>query len=372
MKYTYILLISLSFLNCRNNESKLDQNLESQTDTNEIIITKAQFESEQMLLDTLKHVDFSSSIQATGMIDVPPKNKASVSTFIGGYVTKTPLLVGDQVKKGQSLVSLKNPEYVEMQQKYLEIAEQLSYLKSEYNRQKTLYDEQISSEKKFLKAQSAYKSSLATYNGLRKKLQMINIDPKAVEQGHITSTINLYAPISGHVAKINVSNGTYVSPNDVVLEIVDMDHVHLELSVFEKDVMHIKKGQKIIFKIPEASPDLYEAEVHLVAATVDEKSRRVKVHGHVDDEDKNFVVGMFVEADIVTEQTSKLALPKDAVVDIDGNAYILVLEQKENDVFHFKKTKIDIGLQDENYIEILNPKSLENKQILIEGIGMLL
>src|SRR5690606_22996412 len=122
--------------------------------------------------------------------DALPIYKSSVTSFIGGYVTKTPLLIGDKVNKGQLLVTLENPEYVEIQQNYLEVAEQLNYLKSEFTRQKTLYNENITSQKNFLKAESTYKSNLALYNGLRKKLQMMNLNPSSVEQGQISSTIN--------------------------------------------------------------------------------------------------------------------------------------------------------------------------------------
>ena len=249
MNKIYILLFSLVLVACGNSEKTTELVPETETHNDDITITKAQFEGEKMAFGTLAEYDFNETVKVNGMIDVPPKNKSSVSTFTGGYITKTPLLVGDSVKKGQLLVTLENPEFVELQQNYLEVSEQLNYLKSEFNRQKTLFDEKITSEKNYLKAESAYKSNLAHYNGLRKKLQMLNLNPSSVEQGRIASTINLYAPISGHVTKVNVSNGTYVSPSDVIMEIVDIDHIHLELLVFEKDIMQIKKDQKIEFTI---------------------------------------------------------------------------------------------------------------------------
>ncbi|WP_138432412.1 efflux RND transporter periplasmic adaptor subunit [Winogradskyella algicola] len=372
MKYIFILLFSLLLLACGNKENNTGTVDNTTTKSNIITVTKTQFESENMVLDTLKTFDFSTGIAVTGMIDVPPKNKSSISTFVGGYISNTPLLIGDQVKKGQLLVSLKNPEYVEIQQNYLEVAEQLNYLKAEFDRQKTLFDEEITSEKNYLKAQSTYKSSLATYNGLKKKLQMMNISPTAVEQGRITSTINLYAPINGNVTKVNVSNGAYVAPNDVILEIVDIDHIHLELSAFEKDIMRIKKGQKIRFKIPEASEKTFEADVHLVGTTIDETTRRVKVHGHVNKDLANFIVGMFVEANIITNSKKGIGLPNDAIIEEGKSKYVLVLDQATTDNYQFKKLKVSIGQQDENVTEILNPETLQNKQMLVNGIGMLL
>lgn len=357
---------------CGNSEKNIETVEEIQTGSNEIDITKEQFKGEKMAFGSLTEQEFNETVKTNGMIDVPPHNKSSVTSFFGGYITKTPLLVGDKVVKGQLLVTLENTEYVEIQQNYLEVAEQLNYLKSEFTRQKTLFDENITSEKNFLKAESTYKSNLAHYNGLRKKLEMMHINPISVEQGHISSTINIYAPIEGHVTKVNVSNGTYVSPADIIMEIVDTDHIHLELSIFEKDILKIKKDQDILFTIPEASNKTFVAEVHLVGTTIDEKSRRVKVHGHIDNTQTNFIVGMFVEAEILVKSRKSSALPKEAIINLENEFYVLVLKNETETEFHLEKVKIEKGNETEAFVEILNIDALNDKQILTKGTYMLL
>ncbi|MCK5401112.1 MAG: efflux RND transporter periplasmic adaptor subunit, partial [Flavobacteriaceae bacterium] len=268
---------------------------------------------------------------------------------------------------------LENIEFVEIQQQYLEVAEQLNYLKSEFKRQQTLYKEKITSQKNYLKAESTYKSTLALYNGLNKKLTMMNISPEAVKQGSISSTINLYAPIDGYVTKVNVSNGAYVSSENEIMEIVNTDHIHLELSVFEKDILKIKKGQSINFKVPEATKEVYEAEVYLVGTSINETLRTIKVHGHIhDDENTSFVMGMFVEADIITDSQKILALPKDAVAEIENNYFTLVLNNKNENSYTFNKVKLEVGQQNEAFIEILNASSLKDKDILTKGGFMLI
>ncbi|WCO02892.1 efflux RND transporter periplasmic adaptor subunit [Psychroserpens ponticola] len=372
MKYIYILLFSLVLMACGNSDKNSNTQNGISADSGKIVVSTSQFEGEQMQLGTLtKHV-FNQTIKTSGMIDVPPQNKANVSAFFGGYITKTLLLVGDEVAKGQLLVTLENPDFVEIQQQYLEVAEQLNYLKSEFERQKTLFNENITSQKNFLKAESIYKSSLAQYNGLRKKLTMMNINPSSVENGLMTSKINLYAPIEGYVTKVNVSNGTYVSPADIIIEIVDTEHIHLELSVFEKDILNIKKGQNIEFQIPEASDKIFEAEVHLVGTTIDEKNRTVKIHAHIDDEKQaNFIVGMFVEAEIITNSKESWSLPRNAVVEIEDNYFILVLDTKATQ-YTFDTLKLDVGSTTEDFIEVLNTSDLKDIPILFEGAFMLL
>ncbi|TYQ00077.1 cobalt-zinc-cadmium efflux system membrane fusion protein [Tenacibaculum adriaticum] len=373
MKRIYILLFSLALASCGKSEKNTETAIEQVTSNNTITITQSQFESEKMELGTLSEQSFNETIKTNGFIDVPPQNRASVSTFLGGYVKRTPLLIGDKVKKGQLVVILENTEFVEVQQEYLEVTEQLNYLKTEFERQQTLYNEKITSQKNFLKAESTYKSSLAQYNGLRKKLKMMNINPTSVEQGNISSTINIYTPIQGYVTKVNVSNGTYVSPSETIIEIVNTDHIHLELTVFEKDILKIKKGQVIHFKIPEASNKVYKAEVHLVGTSVNEKDRTVKVHGHLEDDEKtNFVTGMFAEAEIISSTKKTLALPKEAITEVDGDYFVLVLKNKNEGVYTFDTLKLEVGKQSEEFVEVTNISDLKGKEILTKGGFMLL
>lgn len=374
MKYIYILTLSIVFYSC-NEKKQSTEAVETNTETHfHVDVSSAQFESESMKLGNLKPQDFSETVSTTGYIDVPPQNKASVSSFMDGYVTNTPLLVGDEVQKGQLVVTLQNPKYVELQQNYMEVAETLNYLKSEYERQKTLFEENITSKKNYLKAESEYKSNLAHYNGLKQKLKMLNLNPKRVEQGKISSTISLFAPINGFVTKVNVSNGSYVDASSEIVEIVDTDHIHLELSVFEKDILNIKKGQAIKFKISEASDETFDAEVYLVGTSIDETNRTIEIHGHLHDDEhqKTFVRGMFVEANIITSTNKIKALPKEAVAEIDGKYFALILNSKHEGNYEFERTEVNIGKQNEHFVEILNANDFEDKQVLIKGAYMLL
>lgn len=372
MKHIYSILFLLVILSCGNNEKETEVSIESQSHQEEVAISASQFQSENMALGELSTQDFNQTITATGFIDVPPSSIASITTFMAGYIKNTPLLVGDEVRKGQLLVTLENPEFVELQQNYLEVSNQLAYLKSEFERQSTLYKENITSHKNYLKAESDYKSNLAHYNGLKQKLKMLNINPQNVENGKISSTINLYAPIAGSITKVNVSNGSYVSASNEILEIVNTDHIHLELMVFEKDILKIRKEQPISFKIPEATNDVFNAEVYLVGTSIDTANRTIKIHGHIeDDENSSFVTGMFVEAQIVTGASKGNALPKGAVAEIDGEFYALVLEKQQDD-YIFEKTKVEVGKQTETFVEVLNIGDFKDKQVLAKDAFMLL
>ena len=346
----YIILLTIfSIVSCTNNKNTETENPTSNAKTNAqtITVSKAQFENAQMMLGQLEEKEFAETIQTSGIIEVPPQNMAIVSAFSGGYIKNTPLLIGDRVKKGQHLVTIENPEFITMQQNYVENLSQLSYLKSEYERQKTMYEENITSQRNYLKAESDYKTAVARTNSLKKNLEMLNINPASVAAGKIVSQVNIYSPIEGNVTQLFVSTGSYVSPSDKIIEIMNTDHVHVELKVFEKDVLKLKKGQEILFKVPEASKEVFTGDVYLIGTTIDPQSRLAMIHGHIDETNKNnFTAGMFVEAEIVIGTTSAIALPEDAVVELEGKYYVLVLENEDADAYQLNPIEVKI---DANY-----------------------
>ena len=131
-------------------------------------------------------------------------------------------------------------------------------------------------------------------------------------------------------------------------------------------------GQKIAFTIPEASTKTYAADVYLVGTTIDESTRRVQVHGHIEDLEENFIVGMFAEARININAVKNMALPYEAVIQNDDNYYVLVLEKETATGYVFEKTEVKIGKQTEDFIELLDSKNFQGKQLIVKGTSMLL
>ncbi|NJB71706.1 cobalt-zinc-cadmium efflux system membrane fusion protein [Saonia flava] len=351
-----IIALVANFSSCNSSEKKGAETVKdnAQTASNLINISLEQFDKSSMELRSLEEKSFPVIVKTNGMIDVPPENKVVINATMGGYIKNTPFLIGDSVKKGQALVTIENPEFVTMQQNYIELNESLVYLKSEYDRQKILFDENISSQKKYLQSESEYKTALARHNGLRKKLSMLNISIANVENGIITTTAPIYAPISGSITKVNITKGMFVSPATSILEIIDNDHIHLELSVFEKDIMKIKKEQQILFVIPEASDETYEAEVYLIGTSIDE-SRTIKVHGHLKDEsNQNILTGMFVDASIITDSSLEQALPTEAIVTINDISYVLLMDSKNETGYTFKQVEIKTGNTYGGYTAVKN------------------
>ena len=378
MKSVYLttsLLIFLLFA-CKQGAEKPAEIVPEALQEGRILITQTQFESNGMALGSAKKMEFPEVIRVSGSIDVPPENRVIISAVYGGFVKKISLLEGDSVRKGQVVITLENPEFLKLQQEYLEIRERLPYLKSEFERQEILFKEKISSEKLYLRARSEYFTAMAQKKSLEAQLELLGVRPDALDAGEMRSVISMHTPISGKVTRVNVRTGAYVSPATAIMEIVNNQHIHLELMVFEQDINRIRKEQAIRFRIPEISDRVREGSVYLIGNTVDEK-RTVKVHAHVREEDlEELMVGMFVQADILTgtrdadsgNLPSYWALPEEAIVSGENGSYILVLETSDEQGYTLRKQPVEVGITSGGFTALTDPGSLESSdQILTRG-----
>lgn len=335
-----------------------------------IFISKAQFDQMKMQTGKLQNIDFDDVINVRGMADVPPQSKATVSPVVGGSVKEIFVRAGDRVNKGQALLSFEGMEIVNLQQSYLEISAQLKSLESEYKRQQTLFAENISSEKLFLEAQSAFNKAEVTCEGLKRQLLLLNINTEKIESGKITSSAILYAPIAGDVIQINTNISQFIQPSDVVVEIADTRQIQLYLSVFEKDITLIKPEQRVLFSLPETSDKLFKAKITKVGKAIDNDNRTASVQAQpTEDAPTGLLTGMYVDAKIVVDTKSVWAVPIDAIISEENEHFLLLMQSYNENQYVFEKVKVQTGKQNGDLMEIfLNETVTPSSTILLKGV----
>lgn len=349
-----ILLVGITA--CQPPNSPSDEEGKVPTDTESIAsvsLVPAQLQTADIRLGTLQKQRMSEAIEARGFLDAPPQHRAVVSPIMAGYVKTTSLLVGDQVKKGQTLAVLSHPDYVALQQQYLEELKRLDYLKSAYERQLALGEDQINAKKNLIKATSDYEAAQARMEGLRQRLSMLGLPPKKIEQGTITSEIRLVSPLNGYITRVNSTIGKLVLPGEELFEIVNLDHLHVEMRVFEKDLPQIRIGQPFSFTLT-GSSQRYSGKVYLIGKSLSHEDRTVQVHGHPDENHSFFLPGMYVNATIYTGSDSVWVLPEQAVVSANQQAFTFVKRSKGQ----FAKVLVQMGRVSQGWIEVTPSEEL--------------
>lgn len=216
--------------------------------------------------------------------------------------------------------------------------------------------EQISSQKNFLKAQSDYNSAQAQYSGLKKQLELININPKNLHFNNISSVVSISLPIDGNVSEILVEQGAFVSSISPLVKVIDNRHLHLILTVFEKDAVFLKEGQLVYFTLPEVSKERFTARILLVTSNIDEK-RTVQVNAHLDNEENlNFLSGMFASAHIVIKSERGYALSESSVAETPEGVVALKLNEKTSEGYYFEKVLLPPSETFNGFVKIENPQ----------------
>ena len=356
-------LISTLISSCSNQTKEIKKEEEHKEEiSNKVGLTKEQFKIAGIEVGTLELKSLSATIKVNGMLDVPPQNLVSISAPLGGFVKNTELLQGMKVTKGQTIAIMQHPDYIQLQQDYLESKSQLEYLEAEYNRQQELAKDNVNSAKVLQQAKAQYLGMQAKFSGLKSKLILININPESLAGGNIQQSITITSPINGYVTHVNVNIGAYVNQNDIMFQIVDTEHLHAELTVFEKDVPKLKIGQKVRFTLANEAKERH-ATIHLIGREI-EQDRTVRVHCHLDDEDTQLIPGMYLKALVETNSNEVYTLPNEAIVTFEGKKYIFIAtegdfctdkeckDEKPKD-YGFEMLEVNTGITEMNFTEII-------------------
>lgn len=370
IKYaTVILAISgaLLFTQCKQKEDASEEATEQTEDTDTVQLTDAQLKHVTIETTQLSERQIAKTLKLNGKIDVPPQNLISVTNPLGGYLKQTKLLPGMQVKKGELIAVMEDPQYIQIQQNYLIAKDKYEFARLDYNRQKDLNASQASSDKVMQQAQAEMNSQRITMNALGQQLSLININPKTLTHDNISKSVPLYSPITGFVSNTYVNVGKYVTPSDVMFELIDPSDIHLNLKVYEKDLDKLEVGQRVVSYTNNNPEKKYEGEIVLISMDINMEGVS-EVHCHFEQFDQKLLPGMYMNADIDTHSMLSKALPEESVVYFEGRYFVFNEIGKQT----YQLLPVKVGEKENGFIQIENAEELEDKKIVSKGAYTLL
>ncbi|WP_103072007.1 efflux RND transporter periplasmic adaptor subunit [Aquimarina sediminis] len=295
----------------------------------ELTLTQKQVDVLNIKIDTISKRNMSGFIEVNGELGVPPQNEAVVTSILGANMSSIKAIEGDKVGKGEILAYISHPDIITMQTNYLQTYNKLTFLEQDYNRQKKMYDEGVGSGRDYQQAESSFSSVKGLTKGYESQLRLLGISPQNVREGNIIQTAPIRSPIDGYIEKVQVKSGQYVQPQTPMFEIVNTEHIHADLMVFEKDISKVKNGQMVIFNIEALQDTELTAKIYSVGKSFEEGPKALHVHAEIENKDKNLIPGMYVSARIITENNLEQALPEDAVFQ-EGEAFYVFVAKKTN------------------------------------------
>ena len=337
-------------------------------------LTQKQMDAVGIETGLIEKRNLDAIVKANGQLAVPPQNKADVSILSGGIINHIYVLEGQEVKRGQMLATIANQELIKIQQDYLAAKNNFTYIQAEYDRQTQLKAAGAGTGKSFQSSQATYNAERSRLASYKSQLKQLGISPAKISEGAIVSQFPVLSPISGTVGHVIANTGAFVQPGTSIMEVVDNSKIHCDLTVFEKDLMQVKVGQKVAFQLTNQNNQLITGTINGINKSFENESKGVVVHAVINNKQhQNLIPGMYVTALISTGNQLTPAVPVEAVVRSQGKQYIYVVseeraEKGKDKTNSFKKQEVSTGLAELGYIEIkpLNPLP-ENVKIALKG-----
>jgi len=347
------------------------------------VLTEEQMKSIGIELGTIEEKQLTASLKTNGILQVPNQNKASVNSIYSGVIKSLSVQPGNLVKKGQTIATVANPEFIQAQSQYLSVVSKIALAELEVKRQTELNEGNAGALKNLQAAETDLRTLRTARSTLAQQIQLMGIDPAKLSNGKLVSVLSVVSPISGVVSNVSVKMGSYVDVTTPVAEIVDNSQLHLDLFVYEKDLSKLKNNQTIHFSITNNPGREYDAQIYSLGSSFEGESKAVTVHAKVQGDKTGLIDGMSVTAVISLNQSTVPAVPNEAIVMSEGKDFIFVLTQGGRDTvaagnkdqlkgkekeFAFERIPVAKGTSDVGYTEVTLLKEVPpGAKIVIKG-----
>lgn len=283
-KYNLLILFSLVLFSCENSSTEIAQD-------------ETAFEEQVASEPVNFHDQDTQVISCNGKVDVPPQFRADVHAKTDGFVENITVLVGQRVKKGDVLATLTSQEFILLQDNLLQSKAKYEQLQKDHARKSELSKSNAVSEKELERVNAELLQSKAAFLAFAEQAKFVGINLDKILKGDVSNRVSIIAPIDGFVNKAQANNGKHVTANELLFQIVDESHKHVELAVFSSDAQKLQKSQLVKFRA-NGSKTIFEGSVFLINQALDDQLQYVNVHVHPIDEQLPLMVSSYVEATI--------------------------------------------------------------------------
>ncbi len=293
--------------------------------------------------------------QVTVSGNASPYETVEVAAKVGGDIVFIGPDLGAAVKKGQPLAKINAARYALYREKaslgvdasQLTLEEQ----KKELDRNKSLYGDQVISQKEYDDALKGYKSTQISH-------QVAQNDMRQAELNLQDTTLT--APITGYVSARKVNNGESVNAGTPLYSLVDLSKVYVETGVAEEVVNAVGQGMKVSMTFPALGGTAVEGTVEAVSP-VQDATKLYAIRILVPNADGKIKAGMFASGLItVAKDIQGLGVPKVAVLHNEGKDYVYVLQNDKA-----VRKDITVGLGNESFFQVKQGLSAGDQVIVV-------
>jgi membrane fusion protein, multidrug efflux system len=343
MKYTHYTLLLLLVACSKPTDKKAEladlktqkQKIESQIATLEKELGSA---TESTKTEKIKAVSvspiapttFKHFVEAQGAVEAV--NTVLVSPQMGGAITGLYVQEGDGIKKGQLIATLDNSI---MKESLEELKHQLALATTMYEKQKSLWDQQIGTEVQYIQAKSNKEAMEKRIATLQQQM----------------SYSKVYAPISGTVEILRQKAGELAAPGMPILQLVNLGNLRVRAKIADNYLGTIKQGNAVVIKFPDINQEI-TARINVVAKTVNPITRTFDIEANIPNTGGMLKPNQIAVVNISDQVKAGVIVINQNFVQQNETGTIVYVAVQEGNKKIAKARKISTGLSYNGEIEI--------------------
>lgn len=366
LKLFIIFCIALTLTGCGTKQDEQQHN-------KRIVLTEAQEKNAKIQTAPLSMMDIELQITIPAQFKARNQSIERIYSPIDGKITNVFVEPGTVLKIGQPIVQIKSDEISQIQLEFLEkildidantneLRAQYNLSLQNYNRERTLYNEKISSRADYEAANAQLRKDKANLDALNiKRNSLINVYRQrlAVYGGSIDNVlktrqiypyITIKATKNGVLLERKVNPGEIVEKNRELFNLADLKTIWLVGYAFEKDSPYLHLGEAVTGTIEERNGASINGVLSYVSPILDSTTKTLEVRADIPNKDFKIKPNMYAEMFVNTGIAHVLAIPTDAVEKFgDYNfAYVKVAPHT------YEERKVETGKKNDLYTEIIS------------------
>jgi len=278
----------------------------------------------------------------SGEVVTAPDRLYHVVPQVAGIVRRVFKEVGDGVEAGEPLATLSSRELAQARADLLIAKSRLDLANANLARERQLYRKGITSKREFLKTQQEQIAAAVALDAARHRLLALGMSAAEIDAllaDHREVDLSLYrlrAPAAGQVIEKHAALGEFLRSDRSAFVLADLSRVWVLLTVYQKDLAAVRPGLPVRVEAPGIPPA--EGTIDYVSPVLDEATRTARARVALDNPDRRWRPGMFVDAAVAVAEVEGLVVPREAVVEWEGRPVVFV---REDD--HFEPRPVRLG-----------------------------
>jgi len=291
-------------------------------------------------------------VNLPGEVAVNADRMAHIVPRVSGVVGEVKKKLGDAVKAGEVMAVIRSRNLADAKAGYLAAIERYNLAKTIFEREEKLWKEQISSEQDYLNAKKGFAEAKIQMRSVEQKLHALGfseeyLEKLPLEQESQLTKFEITAPFDGTVIDKHITLGEVVGNDADVFVVADLSSVWVDLHVYPKDLMKIKKGQRVVISAGQTMPDA-EGVISYVGPVVGTESRTALARVVLPNSNGVIRPGLFVTAKVAVDNVeANVIVPKDAIQTLEGKKCVFI-----KDEHGFEPRFITLGQSNTGFVQV--------------------